>query len=79
MEVGAILRTWKLFTLPKYDTEMIAIASFDHRLVYLDYEGPISDNRGSVTRFDSGSFDWITNENRRNSDKTLRSKAHGNR
>jgi hypothetical protein len=26
----------------------------DHRLAYLDYEGPVSGNRGSVTRIDAG-------------------------
>ena len=26
----------------------------DHRLEYLDYEGPISGQRGSVTRWESG-------------------------
>lgn len=28
----------------------------DHRLIYLDYEGPISNGRGSVTAWDRGSF-----------------------
>ena len=29
----------------------------DHRLVYLDYEGPISGNRGTVARWDAGEFE----------------------
>jgi hypothetical protein len=36
----------------------------DHRLIYLDYEGPISGDRGSVTRWDGGTFEvevWIDN------------------
>jgi hypothetical protein len=62
LESGAILRTWKLFIQPECDKEMMAIASFDHRLFYLDYEGPLTDNRGTVARFDSGSFEWLANE-----------------
>ena len=31
----------------------------DHRLVYLDYEGPVSENRGRVTRFDRGRCHWL--------------------
>lgn len=31
---------------------------FDHRLIYLDYEGPISSGRGSVQRVDEGNFVW---------------------
>jgi len=29
----------------------------DHRAMYLDYEGPISGNRGTVRRVDAGSWD----------------------
>jgi hypothetical protein len=35
-----------------------AIATFDHRLLYLDYEGPVSGNRGRVVRWDHGTFSW---------------------
>lgn len=31
----------------------------DHRLAYLDYEGPISKNRGQVKRVDKGSYDLL--------------------
>jgi hypothetical protein len=31
----------------------------DHRLAYLDYEGPVSGDRGSVLRLDGGTFDSI--------------------
>ena len=31
----------------------------DHRAIYLDYEGPISNDRGSVERVDKGSLEWI--------------------
>ena len=33
----------------------------DHRSRYLDYEGPISDNRGSVRRVLEGHIQWLVN------------------
>ena len=30
----------------------------DHRLVYLDYQGPVSGNRGSVSRVLDGTIQW---------------------
>ncbi|HKI33113.1 MAG TPA: hypothetical protein VKA46_14775, partial [Gemmataceae bacterium] len=32
--------------------------SFDHRRTYLDYEGPVSGGRGTVTRWDAGTCTW---------------------
>lgn len=31
----------------------------DHRVIYLDYEGAISDGRGSVSRLASGTLEWL--------------------
>jgi hypothetical protein len=31
----------------------------DHRALYLDYEGPVSGDRGTVTRYDAGTCDWL--------------------
>lgn len=31
----------------------------DHRIEYLDYEGPISGNRGRVSRCQAGTFRWL--------------------
>ena len=31
----------------------------DHRLAYLDYEGPLSDGRGMVARVDHGVVEWL--------------------
>ncbi len=61
LESGSILRTWRLAVLPSAGTLVVAEAIHDHRLHYLDYEGPISGNRGQVVRWDSGTFatrDW---------------------
>ena len=30
----------------------------DHRRIYLDYEGPLSNDRGHVTRYDTGVIAW---------------------
>ena len=37
----------------------VMIGLLDHRKAYLDYEGPISGNRGSVFRVDRGDFELI--------------------
>ena len=34
-----------------------ATALGDHRVAYLDYEGPVSGNRGTVRRWDHGSYE----------------------
>ncbi len=60
LEAGEILRTWRLAARPAEGQTVAAEATFDHRPLYLDYEGPISRNRGSVTRWDVGTFTWLT-------------------
>lgn len=58
LESGAVLRTWRLAVPPRASGERIAaIALPDHRLAYLDYEGPVSGNRGTVTRWDAGCYE----------------------
>jgi hypothetical protein len=68
LENGENLRTWKLMQNPdnllsQLTTEtplsIKAEESKPHRLLYLDYEGPISNGRGFVKRFDYGSFELI--------------------
>ncbi len=56
LEHGEVLRTWRLAEPPKDTGEVAAEASFDHRLFYLDYEGPVSGNRGTVRRWDHGVY-----------------------
>jgi hypothetical protein len=60
LESGSVLRTWALAAMPTPDTPIAAEQLPDHRLHYLDYEGPISGNRGSVTRWDRGSFETLS-------------------
>ncbi len=58
LEAGDVLRTWRLATPPQPGMVASATATFDHRRLYLDYEGPISGNRGQVVRWDHGTFSW---------------------
>jgi len=56
LESSGVLRTWALASEPAAGAPIAAAALAEHRLDYLDYEGPISGNRGHVTRWDSGHF-----------------------
>jgi hypothetical protein len=61
LQAGEALWTWRLDAPPAGEAvraERIA----DHRILYLDYEGPISGNRGSVRRWDHGEFTWLLQE-----------------
>lgn len=67
LEVDGVLATWELSDLPaawaavlnleqrEIRSPMTVTRLPDHRLAYLDYEGPVSGNRGSVTRIAGGS------------------------
>jgi len=59
LERGRALVTWALGEPPEPGLETDAEPLPDHRIAYLDYEGPISGGRGSVTRWDHGEFDII--------------------
>ncbi len=56
LEQGDILLTWQLLKEPIGPSSLPihALKIQDHRIAYLDYEGSISGDRGSVTRIDSG-------------------------
>lgn len=56
LESGDVLRTWALPQEPGSGMQVEADALADHRPAYLDYEGPVSGNRGMVTRFDRGTY-----------------------
>jgi hypothetical protein len=59
LETGDRLRTWSLPAEPHPGATLAATSLPDHRLAYLDYEGPLSGNRGIVRRWDTGSFEII--------------------
>lgn len=48
------LLTWELSTQPEPGKPTSARKLADHRIEYLDYEGPVSDQRGVVTQFIAG-------------------------
>ena len=51
-----VLKTWALVEPPAAGKTTDAIALADHRPAYLDYEGPVSGGRGSVTRWNAGTY-----------------------
>ncbi|CAN5184060.1 hypothetical protein BH11PLA2_BH11PLA2_29470 [soil metagenome] len=60
LEADGVLKTWRLAEPPRDGVRVEPIS--DHRLLYLDYEGAVSGNRGSVTRFDGGELTWFGEE-----------------
>src|SRR5262245_18907252 len=71
LETGETLQTWALAQLPRdwqlpHDIKSVvrlaptnAVAAerlADHRISYLDYEGPVSGERGNVRKLDAGNF-----------------------
>lgn len=65
LESGPVLRAWRLLAEPVMGKVIPAEANFDHRPLYLDYEGPVSGNRGCVRRWDAGEFDWLCDDGSR--------------
>lgn len=59
LELGGVLKTWSLAEPPTPGVEQPAERLPDHRLAYLDYEGPVSNNRGTVTQWDKGTFEIV--------------------
>jgi len=60
LEWGPVLRTWAVASEPAEAADLEAEALPDHRLAYLDYEGPVSDDRGSVTQWDAGEYELVS-------------------
>ncbi len=56
---GESLATWSLPLPPAIEHVLPARQLADHRREYLDYEGPVSGDRGSVAKWDEGSFEWV--------------------
>ncbi len=62
VEAGGVLSAWRLHGEPCAGTDIPAEPNADHRLLYLDYQGPVSGGRGNVTRWDAGYADWVATE-----------------
>ena len=60
LEVDGGMRTWALEAPPSEGVAVRATELGMHRLDYLDYEGPVSGNRGSVRRWDSGTYEVLS-------------------
>ena len=57
LSTGTSLRTWALAQPPRAKDRITAEQLVDHRLEYLDYEGPVSGNRGDVNKWDAGTYE----------------------
>ena len=62
LETPPVLRTWALSAAPARQVEIAVEPLPPHRLAYLDYQGPISGDRGTVERWDRGEFRWLSDE-----------------
>ncbi len=58
VEDGSMLRTWAIDAPIRADVDLPARALPPHRVLYLDYEGPVGGGRGSVVRWDHGTA-WV--------------------
>jgi len=74
LEQGEMLKTWRFAAVPDKVAPMVVEALPDHRHAYLDYEGPVSRNRGAVHQWDRGDYEcqeWT--------DTTIRIELRGQR
>jgi len=61
---GELLWCWALDGPPVTSRPIAARRLNDHRPKYLDYEGPISDARGKVHRWDTGTYELLDRNDR---------------
>jgi hypothetical protein len=59
LEDGEMLRTWALDALPAGGESVAAEQLPDHRPLYLDFEGNVAGDRGSVRRVDAGEYELV--------------------
>src|SRR5262245_38326282 len=59
LEHAGALRTWAMEELPALGKDVSAGGLPDHRLAYLDYEGDVSGERGTVSRVDAGDYECL--------------------
>src|SRR5262245_25099312 len=58
LERDGLLKTWRLAAMPG-EAEQEATELADHRLAYLEYEGPVSGGRGNVRRVAAGEYQVV--------------------
>ncbi|HBP22138.1 MAG TPA: hypothetical protein DEA08_30690 [Planctomycetes bacterium] len=66
IEAGEVLVTFQLDEAPRAEG-VVGRRSFDHRRRYLDYEGPISQDRGEVRIWDRGQVEDLEGDPRASS------------
>src|SRR5262249_45156427 len=59
LEAADVLRTWRLDAPPTNGKTIPATYLAGHRRMYLDYEGPVSRDRGRVVRWDQGVYSML--------------------
>jgi hypothetical protein len=59
LEGDDALLTWSIKAIPGEGQSVVAQRLADHRSIYLEYEGPVSDNRGQVKRWDAGTYETL--------------------
>lgn len=59
LEKEAGLHTWRLQRSPDQPGLIAATPLAEHRKAYLDYEGPVSGDRGSVIGWDRGQYGTV--------------------
>ena len=76
LEVRGSLKTWRLASPPAVSGQIThATPLSDHRSAYLDYEGPLSGDRGQVSKWDAGTYELISGNER----SAFRVDLHGSR
>lgn len=61
LEFGDILKSFRLLEFPKASVWIDSESLPDHRTLYLDFEGEISGNRGTVKQVHSGQYSIVSN------------------
>ncbi len=74
LESAGVLRTWRLEQTPNLSSSVKATPLPDHRIFYLEYEGPVSGQRGHVQRWDQGHYELLSE-----TDGNLTIVVHGTR
>ena len=60
LEKEAVLRAWRVLAAPDSLGPLALEPLPDHRMLYLDYEGPVSGDRGEVRQWDAGTYEMVT-------------------
>ncbi len=60
LESGDHAECWRLLREPCCDEPIATQKLGPHRLLYLDYAGPVSNDRGTVARFAQGTYKILT-------------------